>query len=100
MKKILTVLSALLLGCFIGQANEKQGDAGKFNRAEYMQATPSGQKKAAPSVKGALSFDAEKKCVDFIDKKGAPAFGIKYDAIKNILYEQTSKPRYAEAILI
>jgi hypothetical protein len=100
MKKILTVLSVLLLACSIGQAKEKQNDSGKFNHAEYMQATPSGQKKAAPSVKGALSFDAEKKCVDFVDEKGSTAFSIKYDAIKSILYEQTSKPRYAEAILI
>ena len=100
MKKILTVLSALLLACLIGQGKEKQNNSGKFDHAEYMQATASGQKKAAPAVKGNLSFDAEKKSIDFLDQKGAAVFSIKYDSIKTILYEQTSKPRYAEAVLI
>lgn len=100
MKKILTVLSALLLACLIGQGKEKQNDSSKFDHAEYMQATASGQKKAAPAVKGTLSFDTDKKSVDFLDQKGAPAFSIKYDTIKNLLYEKTSTPRYAEAVLI
>lgn len=100
MKRILTVLSALLLACSIGQGREKQNDSGKFDHAEYMQATASGQKKAAPAVKGILSFDTEKKSVDFLDQKGGPAFSIKYDSIKSILYEKTSTPRYAEAVLI
>jgi hypothetical protein len=38
--------------------------------------------------------------VDFLDQKGSTAFSIKYDRIKNILYEKTSTPRYAEAVLI
>jgi len=100
MKKILTVLSALLLACLISQGKEKQNDSSKFDHAEYMQATASGQKKAAPAVKGTLTFDAEKKSVDFLDQKGDPAFSVKYDSIKSILYEKTSTPRYAEALLI
>ena len=72
----------------------------QFDHAEYLKATSAGQKKAQPAVKGTLSFDTEKKSVDFLDEKGAPAFSIKYDAIKTILYEKTAKPRYAAAILI
>lgn len=100
MKRILTVCSSILLLCSIAQGKDKQNDSNKFDHAEYMQATASGQKKAAPAVKGTLSFDVEKKSVDFLDQKGEPAFSIKYDTIKTILYEKTSTPRYAEAVLI
>jgi hypothetical protein len=101
MKKILAVFNSLLFACSIAQgANEKQRDPNKFDHAEYMQATVAGQKKAAPAVKGALTFNAEEKSVVFMDEKGSPAFNVKYDSIKTILYEQTSKPRYAEAIII
>lgn len=100
MKRILTALIVVLIACSIGQGKEKQKESNKFDHAEYMQATAAGQKKAAPAVKGNLTFDTEKKNVDFIDQKGASAFSIKYDSIKTILYEKTSKPRYAEAILI
>ena len=100
MKRIPSVVGAVLLVCSIAHAKDTPNNANKYDHAEYMQATAAGRKKAAPAVKGTLSFDAEKKSVEFLDQKGAPAFSIKYDSIKNILYEQTSKPRYAEAILI
>jgi hypothetical protein len=74
--------------------------ASKFDHAEYMKATATGQKKAEPAVKGTLSFDQEKKCVDFLDEKGNSAFSIPYDTIKTLLYEQAAKPRYTEAVLI
>lgn len=72
----------------------------KFDHAEYMKATATGQKRAEPTVKGTLSFDAERKTADFLDEKGAQAFSIKYDTMKNLLYEQTSTPRYAAAVLV
>jgi len=100
MKKTLAIFCAVLFTCSLSFGAKTEKKSNTFDHAEYMQATAAGQKKAAPSVKGALSFDGEKRCVDFVDEKGAPAFSIKYDSIKNILYEQTSKPRYAEAILI
>jgi hypothetical protein len=100
MKRIPSVVGAVLLTCSVAYAKHTPNSANKFDHAEYMQATAAGQKKAAPAVKGTLSFDAENKSVDFLDQKGAPAFSIKYNSIKTILYEQTSKPRYAEAILI
>ena len=74
--------------------------ASKFDHAEYMKATATGQKKAEPAVKGTLSFDQEKKCVDFLDEKGNSAFSIPYETIKTLLYEQAAKPRYTEAVLI
>jgi hypothetical protein len=74
--------------------------ANKFDHAEYMKATATGQKKAEPAIKGSLSFEKEKKCVDFLDEKGNPAFSIRYDAVKTLLYEQAAKPRYTEAVLI
>lgn len=100
MKRILTVCTSILLLCSIARGKDKQNDANKFDHAEYMQATASGQKKAAPAVKRTLSFDTEKKSVNFLDQKGAPAFSIQYDSIKSILYEKTSTPRYAEAVII
>jgi hypothetical protein len=100
MKRIPLVVGAILLACSLAHARDTSNNANKFDHAEYMQATAAGQKKAAPAVKGTLSFDAEKQTVNFLDQKGAPAFSIRYDSIKTILYEQTSKPRYAEAILI
>lgn len=72
----------------------------KFDHAEYMKATGTGQKKAEPSVKGSLSFDAQRKTAEFVDEKGGQAFSIRYDAMKTLLYEQTSTPRYAAAVLI
>ena len=70
-----------------------------FDHAEFLKAAAPGQKKGA-AVKGTLHFDGPKKAVLFLDKKGDPAFDIKYDSIKSLLYERTSKPRYAEGLLI
>lgn len=72
----------------------------QYDHAEYFKATSSGQKKKEPSVKGKLAFNAEKKTVDFVDGDSNPAFSIKYDAIKSMMYEQAAKPRYAEAVII
>jgi hypothetical protein len=51
-------------------------------------------------VKGSIGFDKDKKTVEFTDDKGAPVVSIPDDKIRSKLYETTSKPRYAEAILI
>jgi hypothetical protein len=72
----------------------------KFDRAEYMKATSSGQKKAEPAIKGDLCFDAAGKKVEFRSRDGAPAFTVRYDSVKSLLYEQAGKPRYTEAVLI
>jgi hypothetical protein len=82
------------------RADKSHGSASAFDHAEYMQATATGQKKAVAAVKGSLSFNSDTKSVEFLDERGAPAFNIKYDAITSVLYEQTSTPRYAEAVLI
>jgi len=75
-------------------------DTHRFDKAEYLQGTSSGQVKAGTSIKGTLVFDPEMKNVNFLQESGSPAMSIKYDAIKNITYEKASKPRYAAAVLV
>ncbi len=91
--KTLSLVAALLLATETFAATQ-------FNHAEFFKATSAGQKKSGSSVKGTLSFDAAKKSVEFLTESNATAFSIKYDVIKDLLYEQTSTPRYAEAVLI
>ncbi len=74
--------------------------ATKFDHAEYLKPKTEGQKKDDHPVKGSISFDRDKKMVEFADEKGVSVVSIPDDKIKSILYEKTSKPRYAEAILI
>jgi hypothetical protein len=72
----------------------------KFDKVEYMPPKIEGQKKSAEPVKGHVIFDKEKKVLEFQDTKGQTIVTIPYDKIKSLLYEKTSRPRYAEAILI
>jgi hypothetical protein len=74
--------------------------ATKFDHAEYLKPKTEGQKKDDHPVKGSIAFDRDKKTVEFLDEKGVAVISIPDDKIKSMLYEQTSKPRYAEAILI
>jgi hypothetical protein len=101
-KAVLFVVVAGQLGLSVPVFAEEGNASGvlTFNRAEYMKATATGQKKAEPTVKGDLCFDPSAKKIEFRSGKGDPAFSIKYDAIKSLLYEQAAKPRYTEAVLI
>jgi hypothetical protein len=74
--------------------------ARKFDHAELFGGTTTGQKKAGGSTKGALVFDSEKKIIEFEAQKGGNAVTIPYAQVKSLLYEQASKPRYTEAVLI
>ena len=96
-KRILGGSCALLLATTAMAAN-----AVKFDHAEYLPPKAEGQKQKKDDhpVKGSISFDRDKKTVDFLDEKGASVVTISDDKIKSMLYEKTSKPRYAEAILI
>ncbi len=100
MKRVLTVVVSILFLSSLAYGKENQNKANKFDHAEYLQATSSGQKKAAPAVKGTLSFNSSQRTIEFLNAKGDPTLRIKYDSVKSILYEQTSTPRYAEAVLI
>lgn len=73
--------------------------AERFTCAEYFAATPAGQKKAEPGVKGTLVFDENSKKVQFLDSKGTSAFTVNYDAIQGMQYERTAQPRYVAAVL-
>jgi hypothetical protein len=105
MRKILALVTVILFVCPLMQA-QKQADTSTkvdthtFDKAEYLQATSTGQKKAGASVKGSLVFDPVMKDVKFQQESGSPVLSIKYDAIKNMTYEKASKPRYAEAVII
>jgi hypothetical protein len=74
--------------------------APKFSKVEYMPSKVEGEKHSANPVKGQISFDKEKKEIQFQDEKSQAVVTIPYARIKSILYEKTSKPRYAEAILL
>jgi hypothetical protein len=74
--------------------------ASKFDHAEYLKPKTEGQKKDDHPVKGSISFDKDKKSVEFFDEKGVSVLSISNDKIKSMIYEKTSRPRYAEAILI
>jgi len=99
------VVVALVMWQLVGMpafAKEAEDSTGllKFNHAEYMKATSGGQKKAEPAVKGDLCFNTAQKKVEFRSGDAAPAFSVSYDSIKSLLYEQSAKPRYTEAVLI
>jgi len=105
MKSIFTALTVLLfvLPCAFGQESPTKAtreDNHRFGKAEYLQATSTGQKKAGQSLKGTLVFDPQRRYVDFLQESGSPALSIKFDDIKNMTYEKASKPRMAEAVLI
>jgi hypothetical protein len=72
----------------------------RYDHSELFKGTTAGQKSSAPSVKGTLSFSADKKAIEFLDGKNSSVVSIKYDSVKTMMYEQASKPRYAEAVLI
>ena len=72
----------------------------KFDKAEYLPPKVEGQKKAGNPVKGHVVFDKDKKAVEFQDEKGQIEVTVPYDKIKSLLYEKSSRPRYAEAILL
>ncbi|HUK91542.1 MAG TPA: hypothetical protein VLZ81_14160 [Blastocatellia bacterium] len=69
-----------------------------FDGAEYFVKAP-GKKEAKP-VEGTLGFDANTKVARFMAKGNNQLFEIPYGLITSMLYERTSKPRYAEAILL
>ena len=105
MKRIAIAFATFLfvLACAFGQESPNKTtkeDNHRFGKAEYLQATSTGQKKAGKAVKGTLVFDPEKKTVDFLQDSGSPALSIKFDAIKDMTYEKASKPRMTEAVLI
>jgi len=76
--------------------------AEKFNHAEYLKpkTADSANKKDTNPIKGEVAFDQSAKTLSFVDQKGAAVVTIPYDKIKSMLYEKTSRPRYAEGLLL
>ncbi len=93
------LITAIAVPSFAASATTDQV-VRKFDHAELFGGTSTGQKKAGGSTKGALVFDSEKKTVEFQPGKGSAIISIPYSQVKSLLYEQASKPRYTEAVLI
>jgi len=72
----------------------------QFGKVEYLPPKVEGHKHGSDPIKGHVSFDKEKKAVEFQNDKGQQIASVPYDKIKSMLYEKTSHPRYTEAILI
>jgi len=94
-----TALSAVVSLIFLAVVGVSAADV-KFDKVEYLPPKVQGQKKGADPVKGRMIFDKDKKSLAFQDTKGQMIVTIPYDQIRTMLYEKTSRPRYAEAILI
>ena len=98
MKMLHKIAVAILLASVVAASEEPK--VSNFDSAEYIKLSAGGDKKTADRIGGTLSFNNDKKTVEFLDKKGLPEFSIKYDSIKSLLYERTSTPRYVAAILV
>src|SRR5262249_26320050 len=100
---ILILIGVLLLAPLaLAQApsDAKGVDNHKFDKAEYLPSTTTGQIKAGNPVKGTLFFNNDNKTVNFLQESGSSVLDIRYDNIKAMTYEKASKPRYAAAVLV
>lgn len=93
-------VAVLLASCLA--ASQEPSKINNFDSAEYLKLAAGGDKdkKEATRIGGTLSFNNDKKAVEFLGKKDLPEFSIKYDTIKSLLYERTSTPRYVAAVLV
>jgi hypothetical protein len=100
----LLTVCAIWMATFVvpASAASKNAEAAAriFDHAELFGGTSTGQKKVGGSTKGALVFDAEKKMIEFEANKSGEVVSIPYAQVRSLLYEQASKPRYTEAVLI
>ena len=90
------LLSQLAAGAGLAQESKKDAAATQFEDAHYF-LKEAGKDKAKP-VKGTLLFDAGAKVVRFTGKEAK--LEIPYAQITGLLYEKTSKPRYALGLLV
>lgn len=72
--------------------------AADFDKAQYFRKMENGKKK--DPVKGVVCVDPASKEIRFVNKDGGVEFAVASAKIKNIVYERTAKPRYAEGLLI
>ena len=69
-----------------------------FDKAQYFRKTDNGKK--SDPVKGVVCVDQTAKAIRFVNHDGKVEFAVPAAKIKNIVYERTAKPRYAEGLLI
>jgi hypothetical protein len=99
--KIFRYIAVAILLTSLLAASDEPAKISNFDSAEYIKLSANADnKKTATRIGGTLSFNNDKKAVEFLSDKEVPAFSIKYDAIKSMLYERTSTPRYVAAILV
>jgi hypothetical protein len=91
---ILTI--ALLLSPSLSASGFAQAKADQFQDAQYF-VKEAGKDKAKP-VKGTLTFDPAAKAARFESKEAK--MEIPYNQITGLIYEKTSKPRYALGLLV
>ena len=94
------LLRLIATGSLLVLAASVPARAQKFDHAEYIKTAQQEGKQKGEAVKGSLSFDATKKEMAFLDAGNTTDFSIPYASVKSLLYEKTSKPRYAVGILI
>jgi hypothetical protein len=95
-KKLSAVLVILVCIVLVGRLYAST----EFGKVEYLPPKVEGQKHSSDPIKGHIIFDKDKKAIEFQNDKGEMVVTIPYDKIKSMLYEKTSRPRYAEAILL
>jgi len=95
-----TICKAVLAMLFAAAFGFPAAAQTKFDHAEYLKSAQPGEKKKGESVQGSLCFDGAKKTIEFLNKDGAAELSIPNAAIKGLHYERTSRPRYAEGLLI
>ncbi len=98
MKSIVRIFAVVFLASLLADGQSIRRDTDEFSNVEYVHTKE--QKKQARIVKGTLSLNGEKKSIEFLNEEKESIFTTKYDAITAMTYEQSSKPRYAEAVLI
>lgn len=99
MKLLVKALCVVLLASCVLWGEDAR-NINQFNHAEYLKSISAEKSKSASMIPGTLVFDPEKKSVEFLDGKGSSVLSVKYDAIKSMLYERTSRPRYVAAVLV
>ena len=86
----------LAMFMFLGSIGPGQQQFGDVKRIVAESGT---QSKKGRTVDGSLSLSSESKEIVFT-AKDKTSFAIKCNAVKSLLYERTSRPRYVSGILI
>jgi hypothetical protein len=96
----ITALKSVLAGLFVVAFGLPLAAQTKYDHVEYLKSVQQKEKKKGEAVPGAICFDGTARAIQFVNKDGGTEFNIPNAAIKGLHYERTSRPRYAEALII